>query len=234
MQNMEFCWHQQILVISYQSIITYCFLAVWTCINLRRIWLWPPLSPRFPGAALLPLHPQSNLFHKTSLDIELMFLLSNKHLDFIENLKHSFHNFVYYKSVFVAPIWKALWICREQGPMFIVFLWPFSINCLSNFFIKFQFVLGPAMASWGNLLSSKPVKDSTKTFLRFAAFGLRTNCESMHDVSATLFWLFQYLRFTSIWHFCKFLLRLSSNDIENHGESLIVHFIFCLNAGKIP
>ena len=173
MQNMEFCWHQQILVISYQSIITYCFLAVWTCINLRRIWLWPPLSPRFPGAALLPLHPQSNLFHKTSLDIELMFLLSNKHLDFIENLKHSFHNFVYYKSVFVAPIWKALWICREQGPMFIVFLWPFSINCLSNFFIKFQFVLGPAMASWGNLLSSKPVKDSTKTFLRFAAFGLK-------------------------------------------------------------
>ena len=156
MQNMEFCWHQQILVISYQSIITYCFLAVWTCINLRRIWLWPPLSPRFPGAALLPLHPQSNLFHKTSLDIELMFLLSNKHLDFIENLKHSFHNFVFLSTSLLHLIWKALRISRELGPM-VIFLWPLSTKCLSNFSNTFQFVLGSSTASWRNLLSSKPV-----------------------------------------------------------------------------
>ena len=134
----------------------YCSLVVWTCIDQLRIWLWQPLNPRFQGPTLLPPHPQSIVFHKMSMEIELMLLLSNKHLDFIENLKHSFHNFVFLSTSLLHLIWKALRISRELGPM-VIFLWPLSTKCLSNFSNTFQFVLGSSTASWRNLLSSKPV-----------------------------------------------------------------------------
>ena len=49
--------------------------------------------------------------------------------------------------------------------MCFVFLWPLSTKCTSNFSNKFQFMLGPSMAGWRNLFSSKPTKDSTNTFL---------------------------------------------------------------------
>ena len=52
----------------------------------------------------------------------------------IEYLKHGFHTLFICQPIFVPPIWKATWIiCREQEPMFIVFLWPIPITCSSNF-----------------------------------------------------------------------------------------------------
>lgn len=170
------------LTMSYLSIIIF----IVPCLFGPKIWLWPPLSPRLPGSVLLLAHPVQ---WKNTLELEMMFLLSNERLEtrcrwFVKNLKHNFQNSIC-KSVIVAPVWKAPWIiCREQDPIFALFLWPFSTKRSSQFSNTCQFVLGPSKANWRN---SKPDKNTPRVLLRF---GRRRNCESRYDVSVTLFWLF--------------------------------------------
>ena len=101
----------------------YCSLVVWTWIDLPKILLWPPLSPRFPESILLPLLPQSNVFHKTLLEIELMSLKKTSwHAGDLSNIFNiAFINLFICQPIFFPPVWKVPWIiCREQDPMFIV------------------------------------------------------------------------------------------------------------------
>ena len=66
-----------------------------------------------------------------------------------------------------------------------------------------------------------------------SAFGLSKNLESKYRVTTIFVVLLKNRMFKSIWHFCKAVFSLSSNESENCGEELICPRTSALQYGAI-
>ena len=133
-----------------------------------------------------------------------MFLLSNKHSDVLQIHRKSYTELssVYLPVHLCCNCLKStmdnMWVTGSY--VYCLFMTPFN-----QVHIKFcQLISVHAWAIHGRLkefVFLQTYKGLYQYIL--VAFGLPMHsCESLYDISATLFWLFQYLRLIFISHLC--------------------------------
>ena len=115
-----------------------------------------------------------------------------------------------------------------------VLVCPFSPRKSSSLSKTTQFTLGPCIDNCKNFDSDNPEIDSRMHVKTLSAFGLSKNLESKYQGTTIFVVLLKNLMFTSIWHFCKAVFRLSSNKSENFGDELICPRSSALQYGAIP